>query len=32
VTLARNSLEASFAPAAERQTWLAQLDMAATGR
>ncbi|MCA3242729.1 MAG: adenosine deaminase [Rubrivivax sp.] len=32
VTLARNSLEASFAPAAERQGWLAQLDIAATGR
>ena len=32
VTLARNSLEASFAPAAERQAWLAQLDIAATGR
>ena len=32
VTLARNSLEASFAPAAERQAWLARLDIAATGR
>jgi adenosine deaminase len=30
VTLARNSLEASFAPAAERQAWLARLDLAAT--
>jgi adenine deaminase len=32
VTLARNSLEASFAPLAERQAWLARLDTAASGR